>query len=248
MLLYHPNIHRCEHIKVNGTQCGSPSIRGKTFCYFHGRWQEERVQFNVPGLKVRPSIDLPVLEDANSVQVALMQVMALLLAGQIEHKTAALLLYGLQTASGNLRKADFEAYPPRVVIDPDNVDQTLMGEKLWENSDFDDTEEEDGDEEDDEEEDDEDEEADGAETENEDEQNPSLEECPSIPALKASVETSPTKKSAPNNWDAWPANWRDELRTQITDMIRSAALHDGLGREFARAGHLTPHPGKPGGT
>jgi hypothetical protein len=31
MLLYHPNIHRCEHIKVNGTQCGSPSIRGNSF-------------------------------------------------------------------------------------------------------------------------------------------------------------------------------------------------------------------------
>jgi hypothetical protein len=29
MLLYHPNIHRCEHIKVNGTQCGSPSIRAE---------------------------------------------------------------------------------------------------------------------------------------------------------------------------------------------------------------------------
>src|SRR5450755_1097870 len=31
MLLYHPNIHRCEHIKVNVTQCGSPSIRGNSF-------------------------------------------------------------------------------------------------------------------------------------------------------------------------------------------------------------------------
>jgi hypothetical protein len=236
MLLYHPNIHRCEHIKVNGTQCGSPSIRGKIFCYFHGRWQEQRVQLNVPGVKVRPSIDLPVLEDANSVQVALMQVMALLLAGQIEHKTAALLLYGLQTASGNLRKADFEAYPPGVVIDPDNVDQTLMGEKLWENSDFEDTEEEDEEEEDDG--------ADSAETENEDQQTPSLEECVSIPALKASVETSPRK----DNWDVWPANWRDELRTQITDMIRWAALHEGLGRQFAQAGHLSPRSGKPGST
>jgi hypothetical protein len=54
-----------------------------------------------------------------------------------------LILYGLQTASGNLRHANFEAYPPSVVIDPASVDETLVGEYVWENSDFD-GEEEDG--------------------------------------------------------------------------------------------------------
>ena len=162
---------------------------------------------NTPGVKVRPSINLPVLEDANSVQVAIMQVMGLLLAGQVEHKTAALLLYGLQTASGNLRHVRFEAYPPRVVIDPDTVDQTLMGEDNWENSDFNDSEE-DGDEEDDEE-------AGGAEKEKEDEENHSLEKCVAVPALKASAETSPANKSSPPS-----ENWKDEIRTRITDIVK----------------------------
>jgi hypothetical protein len=31
MPLYHPKIHRCDHVKVIGTQCGSPSLRGNSF-------------------------------------------------------------------------------------------------------------------------------------------------------------------------------------------------------------------------
>jgi hypothetical protein len=133
---YHPSIHRCEHIKVNGTQCGSPAIRKNSFCYFHGRWREQHILLNTPGVNVRPAIDMPVLEDANSIQCAIMQVMSLLLSGQIEHKTAALLLYGLQTASGNLRHTQFEPYPRQVVINPATVGETHLGEDVWQNSDF----------------------------------------------------------------------------------------------------------------
>src|SRR5271169_4705534 len=31
------NIRSCTHIKVNGTRCGSPALRGEVFCYFHQR-------------------------------------------------------------------------------------------------------------------------------------------------------------------------------------------------------------------
>lgn len=142
--LYSPNVPRCQHIKVNGTQCGSPAVRRNRFCFFHKRWHEQRVVINsARARQAKPSLDLPVLEDASSIQVALMQVMRLLLAGQIEHKTASLLLYGLQTASFNLRLTNFE--PRRkheVVIDPNTVDETPLGEPVWENSDYDPPEEE----------------------------------------------------------------------------------------------------------
>jgi hypothetical protein len=132
---YHPSIHRCEHIKVNGTQCGSPAIRKNSFCYFHGRWREQHITFATTA-KTVPAIDLPVLEDANSIQVAIMQVLNLLLTGHIEHKAAALLLYGLQTASSNLRHTQFEPYPRKVVINPATVGQTHLGEDVWQDSDF----------------------------------------------------------------------------------------------------------------
>jgi hypothetical protein len=77
-----------------------------------------------------------VLEDANSVQVALMQVMRLILSGQVDPKTAGLLLYALQTASSNLSRINFEPIETRVVIDPRTVDQTPLGEDPWCAEDF----------------------------------------------------------------------------------------------------------------
>ncbi len=132
---YHPSIHRCEHIKVNGTQCGSPAIRKNSFCYFHKRWREQHITFATTA-KTVPAIDLPVLEDANSIQVSIMQVLNLLLTGHIEHKTAGLLLYGLQTASANLRHTHFDPYPRDVVINPATVGETHLGEDVWQDSDF----------------------------------------------------------------------------------------------------------------
>src|SRR6266850_979159 len=93
--------NRCQHIKVNGTQCGCPALRRNQLCYFHKRHHDERVQLNLDRMRDdrqkdtrlkdgrtkegrtkegrtkaarrRPvTIDLPVLEDANSIQVSLM--------------------------------------------------------------------------------------------------------------------------------------------------------------------------------
>ncbi len=149
-----PNFpNRCQHIKVNGTQCGSPALRRNKFCYFHKRHHEERLHLNLDRLKKDRArrrnvvIDLPVLEDANSIQVSLMQVMRLIVTGQIDSKTAGLLLYGLQIASSNLARTDFEPLIIRnVVLDPKTVDETPLSSHVWEDSDFDSNDEEDEDE------------------------------------------------------------------------------------------------------
>jgi hypothetical protein len=87
--------------------------------------------------------EVPVLEDANSVQMALMQVMQSLAWGQMDHKTAGLMLYALQTASSNLRKTDFEAEEATdVVIDRDTVHLTCLGGQQWFEEDFEEEEEE----------------------------------------------------------------------------------------------------------
>src|SRR5271170_8119631 len=132
---------------VNGTQCGSPALKSRRLCFFHNRWREARIEFCQSGAPVRAitSIDLPVLEDANSVQVALMQVLRLILAKQLDPKTAGLLLYGLQTASLNLSRTRFEPTQRDVVIEPRRVADNCLGEHAWHPSDFeenDDTQEE----------------------------------------------------------------------------------------------------------
>src|SRR5882724_12109008 len=128
---YSPNIPRCQHIKVNGIQCGSPALRGDRFCYFHKRWHEHHITIaEAKSLKVRPSIDVPVLEDANSVQVALMQVIQLLLSGQIDHKTAGLALYGLQISSYNIRNTRLAPVNKHsMVINPRNRGQNSDGRR-----------------------------------------------------------------------------------------------------------------------
>ena len=66
-----------------------------------------------------------------------MQVMRLILSGQIDGKTAGLLLYALQTASSNLARTNFEpTIKTRVVIDPRTVDQTPLGEDPWNRDDY----------------------------------------------------------------------------------------------------------------
>lgn len=144
-----PNFpNRCQHIKVNGTLCGSPALRRNRFCYFHKLHHEERIELNLDRLKLdrlkddrarrrrNVTIDLPVLEDANSIQVSLMQIMRLIVAGQIDGKTAGLLLYALQTASSNLARTSFEPYMHNVVLDLKTVHETPLSAHIWEDSDF----------------------------------------------------------------------------------------------------------------
>ena len=132
------HIPRCQHIKTNGTQCGSPALRNKRFCYFHNRWRATRLDLNRAGaLRVTTAVELPVLEDADSIQVALMQIMRLILCRQLDHKTGYLLLYGLQTASSNLGRIDFEhRRKTNVVIDPRRVRENGVGQEAWSPEDF----------------------------------------------------------------------------------------------------------------
>ncbi|MGA7755547.1 MAG: hypothetical protein WCB05_22145 [Candidatus Sulfotelmatobacter sp.] len=136
----YPN--RCQHLKINGTQCGSPALRRNRLCFFHKRFQDERIKLALDRKRAPATFILPVLEDANSIQIALMQVMRLLLSQQIEHKTASLLLYALQTAGANLRMTNFKPMCHEVILDPRDAAHTLLGESLWEDEDFEEEEDE----------------------------------------------------------------------------------------------------------
>src|SRR5712671_2333938 len=132
------DVPRCQHVKVNGVQCRSPAMRRRRRCYFHDRMLDGRKQFAAEScIKPRPMFSMCLLEDANSVQVALMQVLNLLGSGQMDPKTAGLMLYGLQTASANLRHVKFEAEKATdVVIDRNTVDQTCINGPQWFARDF----------------------------------------------------------------------------------------------------------------
>jgi len=109
---------RCRHIKVNGTQCGSPALRHKNFCFYHQQHRPLAVGCYYDGPYATGEIDLPVFEDAHSIQTVIRQVVQMVLQKRLERKTASLLLYALQIASSNLKRMELEKpQPEQVVID-----------------------------------------------------------------------------------------------------------------------------------
>ena len=66
-------------------------------------------------------------EDADSIQMGLGEVIRLMMTRQVDHRTAALTLYALQTASANLKHTSFEPPPMTVVIDRECAGQRPIG-------------------------------------------------------------------------------------------------------------------------
>ena len=109
---------RCRHIKVNGTQCGSPALRHKNFCFYHQQHRPLIVECYSEGPYASGEIALPYFEDAHSIQTVIRQLVQMVLQKRLERKTASLLLYALQIASSNLKRMELEKpQPEQVVID-----------------------------------------------------------------------------------------------------------------------------------
>jgi hypothetical protein len=95
----------CQHWMDSTTRCGSPAMRGTRYCYSHHLQQARDAKKNAERARQRWFESVP-LDDAASVQRAIMQVMARLLSDDIDRKRANQILYKLQTASANLRSAE----------------------------------------------------------------------------------------------------------------------------------------------
>ncbi len=98
---------RCEKVREDGTACGSPQMRGYRYCYAHERMLQTQSQ----------KLELPAVEDANGIQMAIMRVQKALIDDEISEKKAGLLLYSLQMASSNLKHTTFTAKDKVVVTE-----------------------------------------------------------------------------------------------------------------------------------
>jgi hypothetical protein len=97
----------CQHWMDNTTRCGSPAMRGTRYCYSHRLAQARGARKNAERARQRWFESVP-LEDAASVQRALMQAMSRLLSGNIGHKRAGQILHKLRTVSVNLRNSGLD--------------------------------------------------------------------------------------------------------------------------------------------
>jgi hypothetical protein len=95
-------VAHCQHIKKDGSPCGSPALRNHQFCYFHHRCRP--LLPNVDGSAAFPPAPffLPTLDDRDSIQRALGKVCDHLLHRRLDPKKAGALLYAIQLASLNL--------------------------------------------------------------------------------------------------------------------------------------------------
>jgi hypothetical protein len=123
----------CRHIRPSGRRCQTPAVRNRALCYFHQSLTEKHngdipAFLNAiavappndldPGYLrrephiaqyygIRPAgpadLDLPPLEDRDSIQIAVSTLCNALAQNRLDHRRAATLFYGLQIAVANLR-------------------------------------------------------------------------------------------------------------------------------------------------
>ena len=104
--------HSCTHIKVNGLRCGSPALRGEQFCYYHQR--------ALRGVRTPPSSRLhpiALIEDPQSIQFTLMEVINAILRDTIDLKRATLILRALHIAVKNMQNPNYVRTAELVRID-----------------------------------------------------------------------------------------------------------------------------------
>ena len=89
----HPNVPQCQYIKTNGIRCGSPALSRQRYCYFHYEVDRPKISFNIPAL-----------EDANAIQLALTDVARAVADERLDLRRATVLGYLMQTASANLKR------------------------------------------------------------------------------------------------------------------------------------------------
>ena len=99
-------VPECQHMKPVGGKCGSPSLKGKTWCYFHSPQRLRPCRT----ARVRYFLELSMPDGRAAVHAAIREVMQKLAGGAIDSSYAGRLLYTLQLAS-QAPKAEIKTSP-----------------------------------------------------------------------------------------------------------------------------------------
>lgn len=120
------SVTRCHHVTTAGVQCDSPAVKTQRYCYYHMQGRSTAVHYYSESPACAFEGDLPLFEDAHSIQIAIRQVASLLIQKKIEHKAASLLLYSMQLALMNLKYLQAEKpQPARLVVELDKFEETM---------------------------------------------------------------------------------------------------------------------------
>lgn len=81
-------------------------MKGSDYCYFHVA-SRDRIRRQRLAAEKKHAFRIPVLEDHETIQLAITDIVNAMFADRIDAKRAALALWALQTASVNIRHAQF---------------------------------------------------------------------------------------------------------------------------------------------
>ncbi|CAN5553081.1 hypothetical protein BH10ACI4_BH10ACI4_16370 [soil metagenome] len=96
---------QCRHIHAQGHRCGSPTLRGELFCYYHHTTRRPISRQAMLDRAIEgpdATFTLAMAEDRHALQCTLIELLQRIAEKRIDTKRAKLLLYGLQIASANL--------------------------------------------------------------------------------------------------------------------------------------------------
>jgi hypothetical protein len=128
----------CTHIKVTGVRCGSPALKGEQFCYFH-----QNAIRSVRRPRQSRLHPIAMIEDEESIQYALMEVINALMKNTIDLKRATLILRALHIAVKNASRVKFEVQgkhsvtqvpdyaPPPDIADLDETTEIDLPYNAW---------------------------------------------------------------------------------------------------------------------
>ena len=103
LMAINPHVRFCTHVKVNGVKCSSPALREKHFCYFH-----QRMIRGVPTPKRSRIHPIALIENEESIQVALMETINAVVRNHIDLPRAAIILRALNIAIRNAKRVHFD--------------------------------------------------------------------------------------------------------------------------------------------
>ena len=90
----------CRHIMPTGRHCKSPAMGNSAYCYHHDRLRRRW------GAPPRPkAMKLPKFDSREAILAGLNDVMNAILTRKVDLRQGGRLLYGMQIAATNLRKA-----------------------------------------------------------------------------------------------------------------------------------------------
>jgi hypothetical protein len=107
-----PASRRCRHRSPGDHRCGSPSMRGESFCYHHH--QTRRPVENLRFRRARQAtFSLAIPNSRLEIQHALGEIMLRIASNEIDLRRAGLLLYALQIANSNLTHHQIQNAQPK---------------------------------------------------------------------------------------------------------------------------------------